>query len=267
MILDWVYSKPEARSKMSQKVRLDKLHLSLTPKQAAILWVQELTRFQNLNEYVEYLLKHSEGHTPLSSLPDQVEQAVRDEMKGRPKDEIWQHVRLAVRDVVFLYYLVLKVNERALGKEREWRLLVIALAEKLNGLIEEPFQVKRFKRKEHLNYWREFAEQSLIELYIYEEMVNSVREQYYDGLQTLFPDVEQTLKRVMGNIEEIVDTYKILFGRKVKGCESIVPERLRSIARREMASEKYTPVDEAKIEALIFIGERDSAVELIEREL
>lgn len=150
---------------MNQEKRLNKVQTSLTPKQAAILWLEETVKFKNLGEYVEFLLGQSETARPLQRLPNQVDKAIRDAMKGRPKDEVWATVRLAVRDVVFLYYLALKTNTEAMSREREWNLLRMALAHWLRVLILKHLYCKHDQKKDQLKSWAEEVESSLVELY------------------------------------------------------------------------------------------------------
>ncbi len=248
---------------MSQQKRINKLQVSLTPKQAAILWLQEINKFPNLNEYVDFLRTQPEGNTPLERLPNQVEQAVREAMKGRPKGEVWTAVRLAVRDVAFLVHLVLNVNQRAMSKEREWNLLRMALAHWLHSLILERFYCKHHEGKDQIRSWTEGVENSLIELYSYQNAVDSISKYYLDGCQVLFPEVSEHLKIVTKLVENQVELFNDIFAGKIKRHLRIDLDILRDAVKR--MPDSCDTVDQSKAEALVFIGEHEAAVELIEK--
>lgn len=57
----------------------------------------------------------------MRSLRAQVKRAVRDALKGRCREEIDRAVTRTVRDVVFLFYLHQKVNEKLIGECEEYR--------------------------------------------------------------------------------------------------------------------------------------------------
>ena len=53
------------------KKQLDKLEGCLTPKQAVIVWLEEVAHCRDLNEFVEYLRNQPESARPLARLPEQ----------------------------------------------------------------------------------------------------------------------------------------------------------------------------------------------------
>ena len=248
---------------MSLTHRIERVETSLTPKQAAILWLQEMSNFPNLQEYTFYLKDKPEEAAPLYRLPNQMEQAVRQAMKGRPEAEIWPTVRLAVRDVAFLVYIVLTANERAMNQRREWALLHVAFAEWLNGMILRKIYNKRHQSKEHIKNWGVAAEHRLVELYGFQSFINVISERYFDGSQILFQDVVDDLKDIIKHLEGLVDLFNFACtgGRGV--IKKIKLKELHQIADRQLTQERFTIVDQAKAEALILIGERQAGVDLI----
>ena len=87
------------------KRRIEKLETGLTPKQAFILWLKDAHSFDGIKEYVQYLKDQPESAAPIPRLTDQVEQAVKQRLKGRPREEIDKAVRQAYKDVLFLFFL------------------------------------------------------------------------------------------------------------------------------------------------------------------
>lgn len=122
---------------MSIEKRLDKISQSLTPKQSVILWLQELKGYHNVNEYIQFLKGQPDDEVPITKQTKLVAEAIRQDMRGQPKESINHTVRKAVRDVVFLIKLQHQVNLEIMLKVRNWRLSQIALAECLRNLHTE----------------------------------------------------------------------------------------------------------------------------------
>ena len=100
--------------------RLKTVEHSLTPKQAVILWMEEAHRFTNPYDYLKSLRDLPEASYPLPNLAQQIEDSVREAMKGEPRDEVTRAVREAVRDVIFLNYLHLEVNRSVTEESRSY---------------------------------------------------------------------------------------------------------------------------------------------------
>jgi len=250
---------------MNQQTRLNKIQISLKPKQAAILWLQEIKQFPNITEYVNYLRDQPESALPMHYLPELVEKAVQEAMKGRQEKEVWDAVRLGVRDVAFLYYLVLNVNERGMNRLREWQYLYLALKYWLNWLISTHIERKGKREKVRIEAWKESVEYALVELYTYQISTESIADRYFDGNKILFPDLTEDIGSIIQKIERLVDVYDTFFTRQAKRDKEINLEYLHEIAGKQIGNDKFTSIDQAKAEALLFIGESDTAVELIEQ--
>lgn len=117
--------------------RLHKLEMSLTPKQAAILWMTEAHRFSSLYEYMVWLRDKPKSAAPLYRLHDQMEQAVTEAMKGKSRDDIRRAVRTAYRDAAFLYYLHHQINTIAYEECTAQRFQGALLAEQLRGILHQ----------------------------------------------------------------------------------------------------------------------------------
>ena len=252
---------------MSLTHRIERVETSLIPKQAAILWLQEVRNFPNLQEYTFYLKDKPEESAPLYRLPNQMEQAVRQAMKGHPEKEIWPSVRLAVRDVAFLVYIVLTANERAMNQRREWALLHIALSEWLNGIILIKVYNKRHQSQEHIKNWKVATESRLIELYLFQDSINAISEYYFDGHQILFSEVADDLKDVIKHLESLVDLFNYACAGARSTIKKIKLDELQAAAKEQITNDKFTIVDQAKAEALIMIGEREAGVDLIANQM
>jgi len=281
---------------MSQgKQRLDRVENSLTPKQAIILWMQEAHQFPSMGDYVKSLLDKPESAFPLWRLPEQVERAARDAMKGQPKPTIEMAVRRAVRDVVFLFHLHQHLNRKAMEEQRAWNLLLVVLAERLRGMIrEEYFRATlqevairvdtetpcRRRRgllgnlhalsKEHerktgrLKEWQALAELFLAELYAFQQLVTLVSRRHFDGCQALFPDPAQGLSEVTRSAEQLVSVFNDTPGENAERACVVNLEAPRRSAGKDAARQASYIVDMAKAEAFDFMGEKQASLELVE---
>jgi hypothetical protein len=117
--------------------RLHKLEMSLTPKQAAILWMTEAHRFPSQYDYLVWLRDKPKSAMPLHRLYDQIEQAVIETMKGKPRDEVHRAIRHAYRDAAFLFYLHNRVNVLVYEEGQAQRFEGALLAEQLRGILHQ----------------------------------------------------------------------------------------------------------------------------------
>ncbi len=122
---------------MKQDIRLDKIEKSLTPKQAVILWLQEIRQYRNGWEYVNFLATQPESAAPIYKITKQISQTIRGSMKGQPQDIVENAVRRAVRDVYFLINLHHQVNGYAATEGRVWNLMFVALEGNLRAIMRE----------------------------------------------------------------------------------------------------------------------------------
>ena len=120
---------------MNQDKRLDKVTKALTPKQAVVLWLQEIQQYQNATDYVKYLIGQPDNAAPITRLTTQIDQAVRVAMRGYPNEVVEAAVHRAVKDVVFLVKLHLQVNFKVMNELRARRLSQVALAEYLQAYM------------------------------------------------------------------------------------------------------------------------------------
>ena len=125
--------------------RLDGVRSSLTPKQAVLLWMEEAHQFDSMEEYVVSLLDEPDSAYPLYRLPEQVEDATRNGMKGSPKPVTSEVVRDSVRDVIFLFFLHQESNKRIRLDERPYSLQALLLSTEMRWLND--------RRTHHRDTW------------------------------------------------------------------------------------------------------------------
>ena len=75
----------------------------------------------------------------MTRITRQIGEAVRESLKGKPRETVNAAVRRAVKDVVFLIKLQHQVNYKVMIDSRTWRLTQALMAEALNNLYHEFF--------------------------------------------------------------------------------------------------------------------------------
>ncbi len=119
------------------KVRLDKVEMLLSPKQAMIAWMTEHHRqYCDEGEYSLSLAMQPERPHPLERLSGQTEAAVRDRTKGKPKQEIDQAILEAKKELGFLYQLFNDVDQFVLKELQLIRLRAALLSERMRAADE-----------------------------------------------------------------------------------------------------------------------------------
>ncbi len=94
--------------------RLTKLEGALYPREAVLAWLVEAQQFPSLEDHVRSIAELPVEAAPLSVIGARIEAAVRAAMQGQPRDAVWETVRRAVGDGVFLFSLALGLNVVAL---------------------------------------------------------------------------------------------------------------------------------------------------------
>jgi len=117
--------------------RVEKLESGLTPKQAILLWLQEAHSFNGIEEYVRHLKIQPDSDAPIPRLTDQVAEAVKQTLKGQPREEIRRAVNQAHKDVLFLFYLHQQVNGKLLSENRYYWTRWLMLSKELKSLLRE----------------------------------------------------------------------------------------------------------------------------------
>ena len=134
---------------MSKNIqRVAKLETGLTPKQAILLWFQEAHGFNAIFEYIHHLKSQPDSAAPIPRLTDQVAEAVKQTLKGHPREEIDKAVRQAYKDVLFLFFLHQQVNRKLISEERYFWTQGRFLIAELKSLLREQALGRRMRCNE-----------------------------------------------------------------------------------------------------------------------
>jgi hypothetical protein len=95
----------------TRKKRLDKAEGSLTPAEVVAIWTKELPKFDSLQEYVFWMVEDSR-RSPLGRMLPQIKKDIPRGSGRLGRDESRELLRKRSSEVVFLYRLLMGVNER-----------------------------------------------------------------------------------------------------------------------------------------------------------
>src|SRR5208283_2695788 len=122
---------------MLKHKRLDKLEDYLTPRQAALLWLQNANKSSSFREYFKSLRGQPDVIRPFFSLALSVEELARRDMKGQPIGVVKERVDQALSDYCFLIKLHHQINLRLMAEECTWAAALATLQAELRVILWE----------------------------------------------------------------------------------------------------------------------------------
>lgn len=170
--------------------RLAVLETSLTPTRRVVAWLDEAHALGDLTAYVESLLDQPPEAAPINRLAREAASAARTAGRGRPAEVIDAAVRTALRETIFRYELVMRINVTGHELMDRALLLYTALAAQLALLAGEKRAAPR-SGPDHLGWLaqcRDLAMRQVTELLGAQEARSTVEGRYLDGHAALFPD-------------------------------------------------------------------------------
>jgi hypothetical protein len=255
----------------SGRKRIDKVEESLTPRQAVLLWLEEATQCGSMRAYVLSLKGGPQSAFPLYRLPDQIDRSVRSAMTGHSRTAVEAATAKAVRDVAFLYYLLVQINGRELADRRANCLQLMLVIERLRTFIlGDPLNGERHDQ------WREFVANLSERLFALEGAAERIAAQYLGGRSPLFPEETDNLRSLHTQFVGMIELYndRLLDAdlRPRRGRKLVAPPPIDLEALRKRTSDAATAlvhelVTAAKVEALIMVGERKQAFSLMDESL
>ena len=175
---------------MTAERRLAAIEASLTPTQLVLRWLDEAHAFGGLEAYVRSQLAEESFTPPLDQLARAAANGARAGLKGKPRDEVGKVVDAAIRETVFRFELVLRINVITQELLEREMLLDAVFSAQLAFLTTEP----RAARRRDPGYLERFAQlrglilSRLTELRAAAEARQTVEERYLAGHSALFPD-------------------------------------------------------------------------------
>ena len=238
--------------------RVAAVETSLSPTGLVLRWLGEAHTFGDIEFYVASLLAESPPVAPLDRLARQAAQGARTVMRGKRPEVVDAAVRSALRETVFRYELVLRINVTAHELLDREALIDAALSANVALLVcEDPDE-----RKADPGYPSRFATlRDLLgfrvsELHAFGEARTIVEARYLDGHLALFPDLAAAWEAQVKDTQRIADAATHLAGFAGVPAAAAPDPEVASARTTELVADLVAP---AKSDALQKLGEGERA--------
>ena len=239
--------------------RVAAIETSLSPTQLVLRWLDQAHSFGDVESYVASLLAEDPPVAPLDRLAREAAHGARTAMRGKRPEVVAAAVRSALRETVFRFELVMRINVTTHELLDREALIEAALSAHVALLRSED---KRMRQAD-ATYLQRFATcRDLLafrvsELRAAQEARAIVEERYLDGHGALFPDVAAVWDEQVRSTEDIADMAVRV--AEFDGVPAAVPPDPEALSRRttELVADLVEP---AKAEALEKLGEGDRAL-------
>lgn len=169
--------------------RLAAIESSLTPTQLVLRWLSEAHAYPSFTSYGESLLDLEPRDLPLTRLLREAEASARATVGSRAREEVQRAVRKTIRETVFRFLLVVRINVTAHELLEKEQLLQAALAAHLTALARASDDERQ--EEKHRSWLRQVLD-LLIGRSVEHEAAALARtaaeERYLDGYPALFAD-------------------------------------------------------------------------------
>jgi hypothetical protein len=213
----------------------------------------------------------------LSVIGDRVEAAVRDAMKGQPRDTIEAAVRRAVGDGVFLFSLALGLNVVALEMTRLEGLRATAVFYWIGCLLGGPrdsdlppaeVETYRRERADAWALWWPVVDRLLLEVRVENEARRTLERRFFAGHDVLFADASSAWASHAEFVERLASLADAMasIGRPMARPRRLTRTASGSLTKR-VAERVAVLADDARVRAYEILGDRPKAVQIMERRL
>ena len=241
--------------------RLAEIDEALTPTQLVLRWMAEAHSFGDLEPYVNSLAAQDPPVAPLDRLAREAVHGARTAMRGKRPELVDAAVRSALRETIFRFELVMRINVTTKELLDREELLAALFASQLAMLLGEApdKEVAGDSHLRRLELCRRLTLLRVDELLASREARSSVEARYLDGHPALFPDVAAAFEKQLRSSQEVA--AMAVRAAELDGVEPAPPEDPdRSTVRAgELVADLVEP---AKSETLDKLGEGRQAFDI-----
>ena len=258
--------------------RLAKLEGALRPREAVLAWLAEARSSPTWRTTAGTSPSCPIEAAPMSVIARRVDAAVREDMKGQPREAIEDAVYRATGDALFLFCLIFQVNIDAIEMARVEGLraggVFCWMGSLLGGPRDEDLAPEELEQHhaELTRCWAMWL--SVVDRLDWDVRVaNGVRaalaERYYAGQDVLFADARTDWTAHVEQVERM-RWFADAIGASARGKAA---KRLRAAGpalptvEAGVADRMAWLTDQAKVRAYEVLGERPKAVAIMERRL
>jgi hypothetical protein len=258
--------------------RLTKLEGALHPREAVLAWLVEAQQYPSLVDHVRSIVELPAEAAPLSVIGDRVEAAVRQDIKGQPRDAIEAAVGRAVGDAVFLFTLAILLNAEALETARVEGLRATAVFFWMGCLLGGPresdlppaeVETYRRERADAWALWWPVVDRLSLEVRVENEARTTLERQYFGGHDVLFADAAGSCASHVDMVERLTGLSETMVWTK-EGEASRLPRDPIDVGaslEARVAERVARLADDARVRAYETLGDRPKAVRIMERRL
>jgi hypothetical protein len=258
--------------------RVAKLEGALCPREAVLAWLVEAQQFPSLEDHVRSIAGLPVESAPLSVIGARVEAAVRASMTGQPRDAVWEAVRRAVGDGVFLFTLALQINVVALEMARVEGLRATAVFYWMGCLLGgpraadlPPAEAKVYERElaDCWAPWWPVLDRLTLEVRVETEARATLERRFFGGRAVLFADAGAAWASHVDFVERLASLAETMASTgwpMARSRRSMRTAPGGSLTER-VAERVATLADDARVRAYEILGDRPRAVEIMERRL
>jgi hypothetical protein len=243
---------------MTLSRRVAAIETSLSPTQLVLRWLAEAHAYGDIETYVASLLAADPPVAPLDRLAREAAHGARAAMRGKRPDVAASAVRSALRETVFRFELVMRINvttHELLEKEQLLDALfaahLVLLANETDRGRADPTYRERFTTLRHL------AAMRVSELAAAQNAREIVEERYLASHDARFPQLAKAWQSQCEGTEQITNLAVRL--AESDGVPPAVPSDPEVISRRTMEL-VVDLVEPAKGTALEKLGEDERAL-------
>ena len=241
--------------------RVAAIETSLSPTQLVLRWLAEAHAYGDLVPYVNSLLADDPPVAPLDRLAREAVHGARAAMRGKRPELVDVAVRGALRETVFRFELVMKINVTAKELLDREELIAALFASQLAILLGEApgKHVADDSHLRRLELCRRLTLLRVNELLASQEARSSVEARYLEGHSALFPDVAAAFKAQLRSSQEIA--VAAMRAAELDGVEPAPPEDPDALKARagQLVADLVEP---AKSETLDKLGEGRQALDI-----
>jgi hypothetical protein len=246
---------------MTLKRRVAALETSLSPTQLVLRWLAEAHGCGDIPAYAASLLAKGPPVAPLDRLAREAVQAAQTTMRGKRPELVEAAVRSALRETVFRFELVIRINVVAHELLDREELIVALFASQLALLLSESGGKRRpdESHRRRLELCRRLSLLRVDELLASREARSSVEARYLDGHAALFPELAARFDEQLRASQEVAAWA--VRAAELDGVEPGPPED--PVAFNKRAAELVADlVEPAKADALDKLGEGRRAFDI-----
>jgi hypothetical protein len=249
---------------MTLERRLARTEETLSPTQLVLRWLAEAHAFGDIPAYTASVLAQDPPVAPLDRLAREAVHGARTAMRGKRPELVDAAVRSALRETVFRFELVMKINVAARELLDREELIAALFASQLAMLLTEASarQVAGESHQRRLELCRRLTLIRVDELLASQEARGSVEARYLDDHPALFPELAAAFDKQLRTSQEIAAAA--VRAAELDGVEPAPPEDPDAVKVR-VGALVADLVEPAKVETLDKLGEGRQALEIAAR--